>query len=187
MKTVLDRQRLRLALVIVVVAVSGCAAPVVEGANVAADRIRVESNMEEAEAGDAEAQFKVGNALCCSGSAPERGAYSTEKSIGWLCASARQGNTDAMMKLGQIFSGDQTDGLRLVRRAINVASGTPTNLGASHFWYSRAAQAGVENGREAAASLQTEMSQRDITLAESYRTGAQPEPCSWADLMATEG
>jgi hypothetical protein len=168
---------------VIALGLSGCAGLAIETVNVVADKARLQSALEEAEAGDPKAQFVVGDSLCCSGNDPERGAYSTEKAIGWLCASADQGNSDAMMKLGKIFSGDQTDGVRVMRRLVNAASGTPSNFGAAYFWYTRAAEAGNEDGAAAAIDLQQEkMSQDDKLLATGYLTEALAKPCDWESL-----
>ena len=170
-----------------VCALSGCAGVVIETANVVADKARLQSNLEKAEAGDPAAQFAVGDALCCSGDAAEGSAYSTENAIRWLCASADQGNADAMMKLGKIFSGDQTDGVRVIRRLLNAASGTPTNLGAAYYWYSEAGEAGKEDGALALLDLQKEMTPAERTLAADYLTSVAERPCGWDALVQDGG
>lgn len=166
-----------------VFALSGCASVAIDTAHAIVDKARLQSNLEKAKAGDPTAQFVVGDALCCSGSAPEGSAYSTEKAIDWLCASADRGNADAMMKLGEIFSGDQTDGVRVMRRLLNAASGTPANLSAAYYWYTEAGEAGKEDGALELLDLLEEMTPAEQRLAVDYLTGVADRPCDWTDLV----
>lgn len=170
---------------LVAIGLTGCASAAIEGARVGVDAVSQKQNQEDAEAGDPEAQFALGDSLCCSGDVPKRGVYSTEESIKWLCAAAEQGNADAMVKLGKIFSGDQTDGLRLIRRAVNAVTGAPSNLGAASYWFDQAQKAGSEDGAEGGQELQEDMAPADETLAAQYMSGALPKPCDWAALTHT--
>ena len=116
----------RLFVVLCSLLLTGCGAVAVETATIGWDKMKVRANIDAARAGDPEAQYAVGEALCCSGDTATGTLYSTEDAMKWLCAAAAQGNTNAMLKLGQIFEGDQVDGLRLMRRAMNGGDGHPT-------------------------------------------------------------
>lgn len=166
------------------VQLSACGAVVVETATVGWDKAQVRINMDAARAGDPEAQYAVGAALCCSGDSQTGTLYSTEDALKWLCAAAAQGNTDAMLKLGQIFEGDQVDGLRLMRRAMNAVTDTPQNLAASHYWYTTAGHAGVDKAQVMAADLNAKMTASQKEIAAGYVSGTKP-PCCWTDLQAT--
>src|SRR3546814_6649013 len=74
---------------ITLLALGGCVGAVAEGANIAKDKATVSNNIEAARAGDAEAQYKVGDALCCSLNEGE-GFYDTPHSVAWLCSAAAQ-------------------------------------------------------------------------------------------------
>ena len=100
----------------------------------------------------------------------------------WLCAAADQGNTDAMQKLGQIFEGDQVDGLRLIRRAMNAVTDTPQNLAAAYYWYAAAGRAGVAEAAGIAADLNAEMTATEQLTTAGYLSSQNP-PCFWADLQ----
>lgn len=89
---------------LLLVALAGCAAPILEGANITRDKVIINNNIDAANAGDAEAQYKVGNALCCSLDDDESGFYDTQKSVAWLCKSAAGGYAPAELKLGKIYS-----------------------------------------------------------------------------------
>lgn len=163
---------------------AGCGAVAVETATVGWDKAQVWINMDEARAGDAEAQYAVGEALCCSGDTATGTLYSTADAMRWFCAAAAQGKTDAMLKLGQIFEGDQIDGLRLMRRAMNAVTDVPRNRAAAYYWYAAAGHAGVAEAARTATDLNAEMTAAEKITAANYLSGTTP-PCSWADLQAT--
>ncbi len=53
---------------------------------------------EKAKAGDAEAQFQMGNAWCCGHS----GFFSTKEASYWWCQASQQGHSAAKAKLVQL-------------------------------------------------------------------------------------
>jgi hypothetical protein len=53
----------------------------------------------DANKGDPEAQYYVGNALCCG----KRPLYNNHEALKWLCRSSRQGQRDAMLRIGGIY------------------------------------------------------------------------------------
>ncbi|MEM1385260.1 MAG: hypothetical protein AAGG06_16660 [Pseudomonadota bacterium] len=163
---------------------AGCAAVAVEGGSVALDKARVQSNIDAALAGDPQAQYAVGAALCCSGDVAEGSVYSTAEAMRWLCAAANQGDTKAMLKLAQIFEGDQVDGLRIVRRAMTAVADTPQNLAAAHYWYSRAEASGGDGAADMAGETNQAMTTAEKEAVAQYAAGAEP-PCEWADLKSS--
>ena len=180
----LMRPTARLLAVLCGLLLSGCGAVAVETATIGWDKTQVWANIDAARAGDPEAQYAVGEALCCSGDTATGTLYSTEDAMKWLCAASAQGNTDAMLKLGQIFEGDQVDGLRLMRRAMNAVTDTPKNIAAAYYWYAAAGNAGVTEAAGTADELFKGMSASERATARGYLSRDKP-PCSWADLRAS--
>lgn len=161
---------------------SGCAAVVVEGAQATKSEVIISQNMEEAEAGVAEAQYKVGNAYCCSvheGS----GLYNTKTSVQWLCRSAKQDYAPAMLKLGKIYSGDVIDGVRVSRRVAQRVAGTSTNMTVAWAWLKLAADREEDNAAERAEKLWEKLD--DNQRAEAQKTYEQglEAPCDWAAVI----
>lgn len=158
-------------------ALVGCAAPAIEVASVARDRIVYQNNIAAAEAGNAEAQYQVGNALCCSATSGQP-FYDTEQAKEWLCRSAEQGHAPAMMRLGRIYNGELTDGVRAMRRAINASSGNAESLPLAWAWFSFAADAGATDGSSRASSLLQSMSAQQRADGERIRQGGRASaPC----------
>ena len=98
---------------------AGCVGAAAEVAQTARAKATVNNNIEAAEKGDRVAQYKVGDALCCSATDDQAGIYNTRASVKWLCASAAQGYGPAMYRLGRIYSGHTVKGVRLMRRVAN--------------------------------------------------------------------
>lgn len=176
------RTAARMILALSLLSLAGCGAVAIEGATVAVDKATVWRNIDDARAGDADAQYAVGNALCCSGDVPEGMLYSTTEALDWLCVAAGQGNADAMVKLAKVFEGDQIDGLRLLRRVAEAPFTTPANPAAAHYWYGRAAHAGVAEAGDTAADLHRDLTPAERAAAAQYAIAPTP-PCSWADLV----
>ncbi len=181
MDRVFSRRIRKIAVSLAVAPLSGCASVAIEAATVAVDKVQISRNIDDARAGDPDAQFAVGNALCCSGDAAEGSVYNTAEALTWLCRSAEQGNTDAMQKLGQIFEGDQIDGLRTMRRLFTATQDVPENLAAAYYWYARAGIAGQNSASETAAELYLDMSTLERQRVRFYLDGTTT-PCGWNDL-----
>lgn len=162
---------------------AGCGAVALESASVAVDKAKVWRNTEAAQKGDPDAQYALGNALCCSGNAPDGVVYSTAEALEWLCVAADQGNADAMIKLGRIFEGRQVDGPRLLRRVSNIPFKPPVNRAAAYYWYKRAEDAGAAKASKAAAKLHKTMTAGEQVLAAHYDLAPSP-PCDWSALVA---
>ncbi len=163
------------------VAVSGCAAVAVEGAQATKSEVIISRNLKEAKAGDAEAQYKVGNAYCCSvheGS----GLYNTKTSVEWLCRAAEQDYAPAMLKLGKIYSGDVIDGVRVSRRVAQGIAGTSKNLPVAWAWLQLAADRGEDNAAERASKIWEKLNETDQALAKQAYEQALDAPCEWAEV-----
>src|SRR5579883_3354246 len=99
-----------LILLMVAAMLSGCVGAAAEGARTTADIAKRNNYMSRAEAGDPEAQFKVGESYCCN-TGGVSGAYDNQKATEWLCRAALQGYGPAQYRLGRIYSGDLVDGV----------------------------------------------------------------------------
>lgn len=165
---------------LVSVGCSGCVSVAVEGANITKDEVVYQRNIDDAEAGDPVAQYKVGDALCCSVH-EGRGFYNTKKSVAWLCRSARQGYGPAMFQVGKILSGDVIDGVRLTRRLTQGIAGTSTNFPVAYGWLRAAEKNGVEDARDRADGLWNDMSDLQRSEAVDVLLPAEPDACTWEE------
>jgi len=159
---------------------SGCATVGIETANISKDKFVYQNNIEAAGNGDPVAQYKVGDALCCS--INEKAAfYDTPKAVSWLCLSARQGHGPAMLKVGRVLSGDVVDGVRLVRRVAHSVAGKSTNLPVAYGWLRAAEGHGVPEARDRADALWSEMSEQERGASEEFQSSALPKACTWEE------
>jgi len=160
-------------------ALSGCVAAGVEAFNIARDRLVYQNNIEAARSGSAEAQFAVGDSLCCS--LVENGFYDTEEAMFWLCQSARQEYGPAMQKVGQILSGDVVDGVRVARRVATRISGPSSNPPLAYAWFRAAEAAGVAEAGARASDLFDGMSAEDRAAAVDLGRGPVPAACTLSE------
>lgn len=169
---------------LILVGVPGCAAVAVEGARATASEVIIANNIGAARGGEAEAQYKVGAAHCCSlneGSA----IYNTQKSVDWLCKSAKQGYPRAMVKLGKILSGDVIDGPRVVARAsFGVFGKESTNLPVAAAWLLQADDAGADDAKAIADALLEDAPEADQEEARRLHAMGLDAPCEWAEVIA---
>ena len=171
---------------LVLLGVSGCAAPILEGANITRDKVIIDDNIDAANAGNAEAQFKVGDALCCSLDDDEAGFYDTQKSVAWLCKSAAGGYAPAELKLGKIYSGDRVEGVRLMRRAAQAVAGSEENRPVAYAWMSLAWAHNVEDAESHAKSLWSDLTPEQRDAAKTMVEKGPPFPCEWNDVKPTD-
>jgi TPR repeat protein len=173
-------------LCIVALSTTGCVAAGVEGANIAKDKATISNNLEMAQKGDAVAQFKVGDAYCCSIGETESGFYNTRVSVGWLCASAVQGYGPAMYKIGKIYSGDVVEGVRLARRAASGVAGTSENHPVAYAWLAQAQARGVVDAAKRAQEVWAEMSAGERDDAMRLINAGLGATCRWEDAILSK-
>lgn len=157
-----------LTIVLPCLAIGACAAPVIEAASVTRDRVVFQDNIAAAQAGNAEAQFRVGNALCCAVISGQP-FYDTEQAKEWLCRSAAQGYAPAMLRIARIHNGELTDGVRVMRRAINAASQAAESPVLAWTWFSFAADAGATDAASRASDLYQRMSDQQRAAGQRLR------------------
>lgn len=153
----------------------------VESTNIARDQAIYREYIDAAEQGDAEAQFLVGNSLCCTGS--ERTVfYSTRKALNWLCSAARQGHAPAMFRVGKILSGDLNDELRPLRRVGQtvgrVVSGADENLPLAYGWLQLASVNGETDAADRAQDVYLDMSPEQQLAADTIVALGEPAACT---------
>lgn len=165
--------------------IGGCVAPILEGANVSKDKAVLSANREAAEAGDPEAQYKVGDAYCCS---PREGGgfYNNKLSTEWLCKSAQQGYAPAQYRLGQIYSGDMVDGIRILRRVATAAVGSPEDRAVAATWFALAAQQEQDDAAAQRDAILGALSDGERQRFEEYLAAGQSAPCRWDDVYGVE-
>lgn len=120
---------------------AGCAAVAIEGAKGGLNQKTRVDYTSAADAGDPEAQFKVGKSYCCSVEGVDKGYYNTQTATDYLCKAARQGHADAAFMLGEIHSGKRSQGASAIRKLGYAA--VPENQvdkRLAYYWYTVAAQ-----------------------------------------------
>ncbi len=167
---------------IMLFALAGCAGAAIEGANIARDKVIVANNIDAARAGNAVAQYKVGEALCCSLN-EGTGFYNTPQSVDWLCQSAAQNNTDAAFKLGQIYSGDTVDGVRVIRRVGAAVAGASTDIPVAYSWFRHAEAGGNKDAAKISDEMWREMTPAERDTAAAMLTGKAPLRCRWNEVI----
>jgi len=161
---------------------SGCVGAISETVNITKDKIIISKNLEEAQSGDPEAQFKVGNSLCCSIGDSNKGFYDTKKSIEWLCRSAESEYGPAAFKIAQIYSGDTVSGVRVIRRISSKIVGKKSVPAVSYSWFLLAEKYGEKDARKHADSMWASLDEKEREEAREYVTGQKKLPCLWADV-----
>jgi TPR repeat protein len=169
-------------ILIACLALAGCAGAAMEGANIAKDEVVYENNIEAARAGDAEAQYRVGDALCCS-LGDRKGFYDTRAATDWLCRAAAQGHAPASLKLGRIYSGHVVEGVRVMRRVAERVSGRPENLPVSYAWLKVAAGQGSLDAEADAQTVWSDMAEAEQARAQTLMSSGQPLPCRWDEVF----
>lgn len=78
--------------------VTGCAAPNMTDTRVSYDNSARLVQTEDAEKGNPEAQFALGNSYCCG----DGGFWDTKLAIEWWCRAAAQGHASAKARLAEL-------------------------------------------------------------------------------------
>ena len=161
----------------------GCAAVVVEGANIAKDQVVYANNIDAARNGNAEAQYSVGNSLCCALNETDDGFYNTPRAVDWLCRAAAQNHGPAAFRLGEIYSGDTVSGLRMMREVATTVAGNTTNGPVAYAWMNRAASLGVRDAVKERDDIWKKLSADERVTAQSLASGSTPLRCRWNEVI----
>lgn len=115
-----------------------------------------------AEAGDAEAQYKLGLAYAANtGSDKHR-----RQAIYWLCSAAVQGHASAQYELGQLYAGNVAPG-----------EGELGNRASAYFWFTAAASQGEVAALDARAMVAKDMEPANILEAKQRATRWRQAQC----------
>ena len=171
------------AVLIAATTLAGCAGVALEGANIAKDKAEAQANMSAAQAGDAEAQYKVGKSLCCAVDEGGPSFYNTQEAVAWLCKSAAQNYSPAALKLGEIYAGNLVSGLRVMRRAAEKVVQPRTNLSVSYAWLQRATALGNADAAGPAADVWRKVTPAQQAQATALSSGKAPLACEWTQVM----
>ena len=161
---------------------SGCVTAALEGANIAKDKVTVNNNISKAGKGDPEAQYKVGDAYCCS-LHEGKGFYDTRVAVKWLCTSARNGYAPAMYKIGKIYSGDVIDGVRLGRRLAQGIAGTSKHPPVAYIWLAFAKNYGINEADKRSKEVWVDMTASDREETRRLIKDAVNVPCFWDEVF----
>ncbi len=166
---------------------AGCFAPVVEGGRQAADYSKRGSLEPKAAAGDAQAQYDLGNTYCCvvtGQSTTAASVYDNDKATYWLCKSAHQNYGPAQLKLARIYSGQLIEGVRLMKRATALFAERKTAPALALMWARLAASNGVEGAAAYRDELQESASTTELERAARLTLEWHDAPCEWSDVFA---
>lgn len=108
-----------------------------------------------AEAGDAEAQYKLGLAYAGNVESDKH----RKEAIYWLCSAAVQGHKSAQYELGRLYV-----------RSGATADGELDNRASAYFWYTAAASQGHVEALDARAGVAGDMSATSILQAKQRAT-----------------
>ena len=161
---------------------SGCVTATLEGANIAKDKLTVNNNIDKASKGNPEAQYKVGDAYCCSVH-EGKGFYNTRLAVRWLCTSARNGYAPAMYKVGKIYSGDVIDGVRLGRRLAQGIAGTSKNPPVAYVWLALAKNYGIKEADKRSKEVWIDMTAPERKETKRLIKDARNVPCYWEEVI----
>jgi TPR repeat protein len=174
-------------LLFVTVALSGCAAPVVEVALQARDSLS-RGDLEQAAAqGDAKAQYDLGDTYCCAITGQTDSAvsaYDNEKATYWMCKAAQQDYAPAAYRLARIYSGDVVSGVRILRRAAQIAATPQKDNAVALMWARRAAAQNASGASAFARDISRRASSAELRRANQLASDWQSAPCIWSQVFA---
>ncbi len=160
----------------------GCISAVTQGAAYTSNQSTISADEEKAKAGDADAQYKVGKAYCCSviGNNP---LHNNQKATSWLCKAARQDKAVAQYELGRIYSGHLAKGYNLLGQAGELVDSPPTNLPQALLWYRLGGTHGMKESDDAAEELSKTMTQAQLLEAGKLESAYPNVPCLWNEVF----
>lgn len=157
---------------------AGCVAAGIHGTTFAVKASDRPGLQDAAEAGDAEAQTKLGISYCCRGP-----GFSTQTATEWLCRAAHQDYPIAQFELGRIYSGSTSrtpaPGQKLTHLAL-AKSNEPLSL----MWFERAAAGGHEAAAKRVQKLHKKADSETKEQAALYAADWRKAPCRYDEVFA---
>lgn len=115
-----------------------------------------------ADQGDAEAEFQMGEAVCCGDSKK----YNTKKAMRYFCSAAMKGHAGAQVWLGKMYENMQRE----------YTPPVPKNDLKAYMWYSVAAGKNPE-ARELLNNMEQAMTPKNLARAKEYAAHWQAVRC----------
>lgn len=159
----------------------GCATAAIQGASRARDQAMILSNETDASNGDPVAQYKMGQAHCCT-IAGSMGVLNNQEATHWFCKAARQNNADAQYELGRIYSGDLVRGMNGPAKIGALLTEQPENKPLALMWFRLAGANGNADAADKAKDLREDMTPAEIVQAAVREKSSQAQPCEWNDV-----
>jgi hypothetical protein len=173
-------------LALVIGTLPGCFMPVIEAGREGAQFAIRDHYRDKADAGDANAQFRMGKSYCC-GTGPDfvnsMTVYDTATAIDWFCKAARQQYAPAQLRIGEIYSGKIIRGLHPVERGLALFGTKQTSMTVAWMWADLAAVNGADKAPKLAASIAEKLDANDLAVAERLLENWDSAPCNWKDVF----
>ena len=112
--------------------------------------------------------------------------YDNRLATEWLCRSAQQGYAPAQYRLGQVYSGDMVDGVRILRRVVNACYRQPGRSGGCGNLVRLAAEQEQDDAAEQRDEIVEALSDDQRQRYEGYVEAWQSAPCRWDDVYVSE-
>lgn len=172
-------QFLKLTAAVLIAAASsyGCAGAIVNGTTLAVKSAQRDELLEPASAGDAQAQYELGNTHCCMGA-----GFDTQTATHWYCRAARQGHSGAMFELGRIYLGQLSRTPAPGQKLRQALAGKSSHAHA-HVWLSLAADARHPNAEASLSQLKRKIDVVDLEFAQSLVKNWQLMPCEYETVF----
>jgi TPR repeat protein len=168
---------------------SGCYAPLIEGAQQGYDASKREVLKTEGETNDPVAQYQLGSTYCCQGGGPlnDLSIYDNNKATYWYCKAARQGYGPAQLQLARLYSGHAIRGLHVVLRASALVGTTETDLSIALMWARLAADnkrnGDIDDATELRDEITANTSGKERSKAAALMRNWQTASCQWGEVF----
>jgi TPR repeat protein len=173
------------AILVSAVLLEGCYAPVIEGAQQGYDYIRRDPLQAATAAGDAVAQYELGDTYCCHGGGPmdKVSIYDNDKATYWYCRAARQGYGPAQIRLARVYSGHPIHGLHIALRASALTATPKTDLSVALMWASVAVNHGADDATELRDQIMGQATSEQRARGSMLMRNWRAAPCGWAEVF----
>lgn len=156
---------------------AGCVAAGIGGATYAVKASQRGELEPLAQAGDAEAQYKLGLSHCCMGP-----GFSTQTATEWLCKSAAQNYAPAMYELGRIYAGEVSRTPAPGQKVLQAARAEDDPV-VSYAWFQLAADGGHEEAGDRASSIKAKLEAQQLAAAQARLGNWRTAACEYDDVF----
>lgn len=165
-----------LTVISLVIALTGCAAAAIGGGTYAVKATQRDDLRPLAEAGDADAQYRLGKSWCCMGP-----GFDTQKATEWLCKAASQDHKLALFELGRIYDGEVSRTPAPGQKLLRLATAKRTTAHALAFFKLSAIHGNTDaEGRHQDLEPKVEADDREraAVIASDFRSS-----CTYEDVF----